>query len=81
LATYNQKFWGGLSFRQGDAAIILIGFNMMKDNALRIGYSFDYIISARAAKSPTSQEFMISYKLPAPTAGAKSITRTPRFRH
>lgn len=81
LATYNQKFWGGLSFRQGDAAIILLGFNMLKDNALRIGYSFDYIISARAAKSPTSQEFLISYKLPAPTAGAKSITRTPRFRH
>jgi hypothetical protein len=54
---------------------------MLKDNALRIGYSFDYIISARAAKSPTSQEFMISYKLPPPNPNGKSITRTPRFRH
>jgi len=81
IATYNQKFWGGLSFRQGDAAIILVGFNAMKDNALRLGYAFDYTVVAQAAKRPTSHEFMLTYTLPPPTVSKKSVTRTPRFRH
>jgi hypothetical protein len=81
VATYNEKFWGGLSFRQGDAAIVLVGVSLLKDNSLRLGYAFDYIIKARALKRPTSNEFMLSYTLPPHTPKIKSITRTPRFRH
>ncbi|MES2732660.1 MAG: type IX secretion system membrane protein PorP/SprF [Bacteroidota bacterium] len=80
IATYNQKFWGGLSFRQGEAMTVLLGFYAMKDNALRIGYAFDYTIVGQAAKRPTSHEFMLTYTLPPPVVGKKSITRTPRFR-
>ena len=81
IATYNQKFWGGLGYRQGDAAIVLLGFNAMKDNALRLGYAFDYTVIAQAAKRPTSHEFMLTYTLPPPVPGKKAVTRTPRFRH
>jgi type IX secretion system PorP/SprF family membrane protein len=81
VATYDEKFWGGLSFRQGDAAIILVGVSLLKDKSLRLGYGFDYIIKARPLKRPTSNEIMLSYTLPAPTANAKPIVRTPRFRH
>jgi type IX secretion system PorP/SprF family membrane protein len=81
IATYNHKFWGGLGYRQGDAAIVLLGINAMKDNALRLGYAFDYTVVAQAAKRPTSHEFMLTYTLQPPPPGKKSVTRTPRFRH
>jgi type IX secretion system PorP/SprF family membrane protein len=81
LATYNQKLWGGLSFRQGDALSILAGVSLMKDNSLRLGYAFDYIIKAQQLKKPTSNEVMLSYTLPTPTPSKKAIIRTPRFRH
>lgn len=81
IATLNETFWGGLSFRQGDAAIALVGVNLLKDKTLRLGYAFDYIIRARELKRPTSNEIMLSYTLPAADPKSKPIIRTPRFRH
>lgn len=81
IGTYNEKIYGGLSFRQGDAMIALVGFSMLKDNSLRLGYAFDYIIKAQEAKMATSHEIMVSYQLPIMSAGGKKIIRTPRFRH
>ena len=81
IATYNEKFSGGLSFRQGDAAIIILGMSLLKDNSLRLGYAFDYIIKARELKRPTSNEIMLSYRLPVETPRTKPIIRTPRLRH
>lgn len=80
LATYKDKFWGGLYYRQSEAAIIMLGMALLKDNSLRIGYSFDYVVKAQKAKSPTSNEIMLSYTLPVATTNKKSIIRTPRFR-
>lgn len=81
VATYNQKFSAGLSFRQGDAVGFLAGVSVLKDNSLRIGYSFDYIIKAQTVKQPTSNEFMLTYTLPQPKPVVKTIKRTPRFRN
>ena len=81
IGTYNDKIYGGLSFRQGDALIALLGFSMLKDNSLKLGYAFDYIIKAQDAKMATSHEIMVSYELPIMSAGGKKIIRTPRFRH
>ncbi|HYG39905.1 MAG TPA: type IX secretion system membrane protein PorP/SprF [Cytophagales bacterium] len=80
LATYKDRFWGGLSYRQSEAAIIMLGMALLKDNSLKIGYSFDYIVTAQKAKSATSSELMLSYTLPVATTNKKSIIRTPRFR-
>jgi len=81
LGTYNEKMWGGLSFRQSEAFILLLGYSLLKDNSLRVGYSVDLIVSGRDAKETTSHEIMLSYTLPAVTAGGRKIIRTPRFRH
>ena len=81
LAYFREKLWFGFSFRQSDAMIALIGYSFLKDNSLRLGYSFDYIINAQEAKTPTSHELLLSYTLPVLSGGEKRIIRTPRFRH
>lgn len=76
----NDKFWGGLSFRQGDAAALLLGVGLLKDNSLKIGYAFDLIVSGTNAKSGTSNELFLSYSVPVALPTPKPIIRTPRYR-
>jgi len=81
LGTYREKFWGGLSYRQSEAVVALFGINLLKDNSLKLGYSFDYVIQAQKAKQATSHELLLSYNIPATTGGGRKIIRTPRFRY
>lgn len=81
IATYNDKMWGGISFRQAEAAIVILGYSLMKDNSLKFGYSFDYIIQNQEAKQPTSHEIMLNYVMPVSPFGGRKVIRTPRFRH
>lgn len=81
LGTYREKFWGGLSYRQSEAIVALLGINLLEDKALRIGYSLDYVIQAQKAKQATSHEILMSYNMAAVHGGGKKIIRTPRFRH
>jgi type IX secretion system PorP/SprF family membrane protein len=81
IATYNSKVWGGVSLRNTEAAIAMIGFSMLKDGNLKIGYAFDYVIEAQEVKAPTSHEFMARYIIPRKTTTTgRKIVRTPRFR-
>jgi type IX secretion system PorP/SprF family membrane protein len=79
--TYDDKIWGGLSYRQGEAAVLMVGYSLTKDNALRLAYAFDYVLVEQDAKAATSHEFLISYRLPVTVSGGKKVIRTPRFRH
>ncbi len=81
LAYLKDTMWGGLSFRQGDAAILMLGYSFLKDKSLKVGYSLDYIVKDQAAKQPTSQEFMLMYELPTHVGPGKKVVRTPRYRH
>ncbi len=81
LAVLNDRYWGGLHYRSGDAIIALLGLNFGRNNAFRLGYAFDYVVSGTAAKAPFSHEVLLSYGLPAPKAGRKTPVRTPRFRY
>lgn len=82
IATYNQKFWGGLSFRTSESVTALIGMSFLKDNALKAGYAFDFVVvAAKTAKMRTSNEIMISYNFPPANPNFRPIIRTPRFRH
>lgn len=81
IGTYRERLWGGLSFRQSDAAIAMLGYGITKDNSLKLGYAFDYIIQGQDAKQPTSHELLLSYSLPVVSGSGKKIIRTPRFRH
>ena len=56
MMVYNQKVWGGLTFRYQDALGLLVGVTF---NDLRIGYSYDIPLSAVGASG--SHEIMINY--------------------
>jgi type IX secretion system PorP/SprF family membrane protein len=81
LAYFKDTMWGGLSFRSSEAAILMLGYSLLKDKSLRIGYGLDYIIQDQAAKQPTSHELMLSYELPVNAGSGKKVVRTPRYRH
>ncbi|MFC5409652.1 type IX secretion system membrane protein PorP/SprF [Larkinella bovis] len=81
MAMYDKRHWFGLGYRQGDAVSASAGVSLLRNNALRFGYSFDFIVGNRNAKSPTSHEILLSYSLPEPRSGRKPIIRTPRFRY
>jgi hypothetical protein len=72
--------WGGLSYRQSEAMVVMLGYSFLKEKSLKLGYSFDYVIKAQDAKEPTSHEIMVSYSLPVTSNSEKKIIRTPRFR-
>ena len=81
MATYQSKFWAGVGYRFADALTANIGVSLMRNNALRFGYAFDFSTASRAITSLTSHEIMLSYALPAIDARKKPIVRTPRFRY
>jgi type IX secretion system PorP/SprF family membrane protein len=81
LAYYKDTMYGGLSFRQSEAAILMLGYSLLKDKSLKLGYGLDYVIRDQDAKQPTSHEFMLMYSLPVNPASGKKVVRTPRYRH
>jgi len=81
IATLKDQMWAGLSFRQSEAAILMLGYSFFKDKSMKLGYSLDYIIKDQQAKQPTSHELMLSYQLPVNPGSGKKVVRTPRYRH
>jgi len=56
---YNKKFWGGVSYRGGDAIVGLVGLELF--NGVRIGYSYDFTVSQIGKYSDGSHELTIGY--------------------
>ena len=97
MIDYNSKFWIALNARQSAAKkdivaggkntwsvndlIAYAGMNLMKNNALKVGFAFDFVMSGRQAQAATSHEIMLSYMLPAPGPALRPKVRTPRYRH
>lgn len=81
LATFNDKYWGGLGYRDRESVSALIGANLLSNNALRVGYAFDYVAFNDEVLSNTSHEILLQYTLPVSSNTNKPIVRTPRFRH
>lgn len=81
LAYLKDTMWGGLSFRQSEAVILMLGYSLLKDKSLKLGYGLDYVVKDQKAKQPTSHEFMLSYELPVNPGSGKKVVRTPRYRH
>lgn len=81
VGTYDNRIWAGLGYRLGDALMATAGINLMRNNALRVGYALDLVAGGTQAKSLTSHEVLVGYALPAPDARKKPIIRTPRFRY
>ena len=81
VVTYNDKFWGGLTYKYQESVSVILGIGLLKDNSLEVGYGFDYIVHNQDAKQVTSNEIRLSYALPMNPFGGKKVVRTPRFRH
>jgi type IX secretion system PorP/SprF family membrane protein len=80
MVTYNQRYWAGASYRMQDAIILMGGINLLQNQSLRLSGAYDIVTGATSLKSPSSFEVLLSYRLPAPKLGKKTIVRTPRFR-
>lgn len=79
VLTFRDIMWGGLSFRQSEALILLLGYSFLDNNALKVGYSFDYVAQNQEAKGRTSHEVYIGYTLPSLVLGGRKAVKTPRF--
>jgi type IX secretion system PorP/SprF family membrane protein len=79
--TYNKRYWIGGTYRHQDAFFILMGgVYLLPDQSLRLSGAYDMVIGGNKTKAPSSFEVMLSYALPSPKFGKKTIIRTPRFR-
>jgi type IX secretion system PorP/SprF family membrane protein len=58
---FNQRFWGGITYRVQDAIALLMGMEM--ENGLRFGYSFDLVTSSISHYGYGSHEIFVSYSL------------------
>lgn len=80
--TYNKRYWAGATYRQQDTYFIIMGgLYLLPDQSLRLSGAYDMVIGGNRQKSPSSFEVMLSYALPSPKFGKKTIIRTPRFRY
>lgn len=59
-ATYDHRFWGGVSYRHDDAVVLMVGADIQ---SIRIGYSYDIGTSALAKASNGSHEVLVTYNL------------------
>ena len=82
MATHQNKINAGLAFRGEESLSFILGYSLLKDNSLKLGYAFDFVVSGLEAKSPTSHEFMLRYVLTDVAQQVERvIQRTPRFRY
>ncbi len=58
---YNDRFWGGITYRVNDAVALLMGLELA--NGLKVGYSFDLITSAIGYYGFASHELFVSYSV------------------
>ncbi len=81
IATHQNKISGGLGFRGEESVSLILGYSLLRDNSLKLGYAFDLVFGGLEAKSPTSHELMVRYTLTDVTREVQRvIQRTPRFR-
>lgn len=58
---FDDRFWGGFTYRVKDAVALLLGMEM--ENGLRFGYSFDLVTSSMRHYGFASHEVFVSYSL------------------
>ena len=59
ILAYNKRFWGGVSYRPGDAIVGIFGLELF--NGVRIGYSYDFIVSKISKYSSGTHELTVGY--------------------
>jgi len=67
LGYYKRQYWGGISYRVGNAVVLMAGITVA--NGLAIGYSFDIPASPIIRGTWGSHEVILSYQLDVNTGG------------
>lgn len=81
IATHANKISGGLAYRGEESISFILGYSILRDNSLKLGYAFDLVVSGASTKAPTSHELMLRYTLSDISRQVERvIQRTPRFR-
>jgi type IX secretion system PorP/SprF family membrane protein len=81
MATHQNKINGGIAYRGEESVSVILGYSLLRDNSLKLGYAFDLVVGGLEAKSPTSHELMLRYVLPTVSREVERvIQRTPRYR-
>lgn len=85
IAKIRERLWVGASYRDTESASVMLGYKLLEDRTLSVGYAFDFVINDSAAKEPTSQEFLLIYSFKSKSRvkrkTGKNIIRTPRYRY
>ena len=80
-ALYQNKFWGGITWRVGDEVAPMLGYqhSLGDGSSLRIGYAYGVTTSEIASYSSGSHDIMLNYcfSLAKPPTIEKS--KNPRF--
>lgn len=77
LVEYKKRFWGGITFRPGDALSPIIGLEIIPD--LNFGYSYEITLSKLNNYSSGSHEIFLGYCFKITKEYAPSIHRNVRF--
>ena len=78
MGVYNNKFWGGVTYRLTEAVAVNVGYQFTK--SLKAGYSYDIGISDVSQQGGGSHEIFLSYcfKIEIPPR-EKGSYKNPRF--
>lgn len=78
MGVYNNKFWGGVTYRLQDAVAAILGWQVTPD--LKLGYSYDVATSPLSGQGGGSHEVMAQYcfKIEIPPR-QKGSYKNPRF--
>lgn len=57
---YQEKIWGGISYRNHDAIVVIVGYNII--DMVNVGYSYDITLSELKNYSSGSHEIVIGVK-------------------
>lgn len=81
MATHQNKINAGIAYRGEESLSLILGYSLLRDSSLKLGYAFDLVTIGVEAKSPASHELMLRYVLPnSSRVVERVIQRTPRFR-
>ncbi len=78
LITFRERFWGGVSYRMQDAAVVFLGLTFEQ---ISIGYSYDVTLSplGRSGRSWGSHEILVQYCFELDIEKIQQTQRNVRF--
>uniref|UniRef100_UPI0040471104 PorP/SprF family type IX secretion system membrane protein n=1 Tax=Algoriphagus sp. TaxID=1872435 RepID=UPI0040471104 len=81
IATVQNRVRAGVAYRGEESVSLILGYSLLKDSSLTLGYAFDLVVGGLEAKAPSSHEVLLRYNWSKTVQTVnRVIQRTPRFR-